>query len=65
MVRAKPTVPARLSFCERLGPVELLAHVVGDLLVEARLGVGELVGDGVGDALGEERRAVELEQRSP
>ncbi len=44
-----------LVVLQRLGAVELLAHVVGDFLVEARLGVGELVGDGVGDALGEER----------
>ena len=51
-----------LVVLQRLGAVELLAHVVGDRLVELRLGVGELVGDGVGDALGEERRAVELEQ---
>ena len=51
-----------LVVLERLGAVELLAHVVGDFLVEARLGVGELVGDRVGDALGEERPAVELEQ---
>ena len=47
---------------ERLGAVELLAHVVGDRLVELGLGLRELVGHGVGDALGEERRAVELEQ---
>ena len=45
-----------------LGPVELLADVVGDLLVEVGFGVGELVVDGVGDPLREERRAVELEQ---
>ena len=62
MVSAKPTVPARLSFCERLGAIELLAHIVGDFLVELRLGVGELVGDRVGDALREERRGVELQQ---
>ena len=51
-----------LVVLQRLGAVELLAHVVGDRLVELRLGVGELVGHGVGDALGEERRGVELEQ---
>ena len=44
------------------GPVELLADVVGDVLVERGLGVGERVVDGVGPALGEQRRAVELEQ---
>jgi hypothetical protein len=47
---------------ERLGAVELLAHVLGHFLVEARLGVRELVGHRVGDALREERPAVELEQ---
>ena len=51
-----------LVVLERLGPVELLAHVLGDVLVEPRLRVRELVRHGVGDALGEQRRAVELEQ---
>ena len=51
-----------LVVLQGLGAVELLAHVLGDGLVEGRLGVGELVGDRVGDALGEERGAVELEQ---
>ena len=45
-----------------LGAVELLAHILGDRLVERGLGVRELVGHRVGDALGEEGRAVELEQ---
>ena len=45
-----------------LGPVEFLADVVGDLLVEFGLGVGKGVIDRVGEALREERRAVELEQ---
>ena len=35
---------------QRLGPVELGAHVVGDRLVEAGLGRRQLVGDGGGDA---------------
>ena len=47
---------------KRLGAIELLAHVVGDFLVELRLGVGKLVRHGIGDALREKRRAVELEQ---
>ena len=51
-----------LVVLQRLRAVELLTHVLGDFLVEARLGVGELVGNRVGDALGEERPAVELEQ---
>ena len=51
-----------LVVLQGLGAVELLAHVLGDGLVERALGVRELVGDGVGDALGEERGAVELEQ---
>ena len=34
MVSAKPTVPGALVVLQRLGAVELLAHVVGDLLVE-------------------------------
>ena len=45
-----------------LGAVELLAHVVGHLGVEARFQVGQLVGHGIGAPFGEERRAVELEQ---
>ena len=45
-----------------LGPVELLADVVGDSLVEVGFGVGQVVADGVGMPLGEQRRAVELEQ---
>ena len=51
-----------LVVLQRLGAVELLAHVFGDRLVEVGLGIRELVGDGVGDPLREERRAVELEQ---
>ena len=47
---------------QRLGAVELLAHVVGDRLVEAGLGRRQLVGDRVGDALRKQRRAVEGEQ---
>ena len=54
--------PGALVILQRLGAVELLAHIVGHLAVELRLGSGELVGHGVGDALGEERRAIELEQ---
>ena len=50
--RARPLV-----VLQRLGPVELLPHVVRDFLVEPRLGVGELVGHRVGDALREQRRA--------
>ena len=49
-------------FVERLGPVELAPHVLGDRPVEAGLGLGELVGDRVGDALREQGPAVELEQ---
>jgi hypothetical protein len=48
-----------------LGAAPLLAHVVGDFLVEPRLGVRELVGHREGDPLGEERPAVELEQVLP
>ena len=51
-----------LVVLERLGTVELLAHIVGDRLVEVGLGLRELVRHGVGDALREQRRAVELEQ---
>ena len=47
---------------QRFGAVELLAHVIGDRLVEAGLGRRQLVGNGVGDALREQRRAVEGEQ---
>ena len=45
-----------------LGPVELLAHVRGDLRVKASLLGGQMVGDRIGDALREERCPVELEQ---
>ena len=45
-----------------LGAVELLADVVGDLLVELGLGVRQVVIDRVGKPLREQRRAVELEQ---
>ena len=51
-----------LVVLQRLGAVELLAHVFGHRLVERGLGVGELVGHGVGDALREQRRRVELQQ---
>ncbi len=44
-----------LVVLQGLGAVELLAHVLGDRLVERGLGVRELVGHRVGDALGEER----------
>jgi hypothetical protein len=51
-----------LVVLERLGAVELLADVLGDVPVEAGLRVREFVGDRVSDALWEERAAVELEQ---
>ena len=44
-----------LVVLQRLGAVELLTHVLGDFLVEPRLGVGELVWDRVGDPFGEKR----------
>ena len=47
---------------QRLGTVELLAHVVGDRLVEAGLRRRQLVGNRIRDALREQRRAVKLEQ---
>ena len=47
---------------QRLGAVELLAHVVGDRPVETGFRRRQLVGNGVGDTLREQRRAVELEQ---
>ena len=47
---------------QRIGPVEFLADVVGDALVQGCFGVGELVADGVCPPLGEQRRSVELEQ---
>ena len=47
---------------EALGAVHLLAHVVGDLGVERRLGAGQLIVDGVSATFGKQRRAVELEQ---
>jgi hypothetical protein len=49
-----------LVVLQRLGAVELLAHVLGDVLVQVRLRGRELVRHRVGDALREERRAVEL-----
>ena len=47
---------------KRLGPVELLAHILGHLRVQARLVIGKLVGHGIGDALGKKRGRVKLEQ---
>ena len=47
---------------QRLGPVEFLANVVGDLLVEFGFGIRQGVIDRVGPAFREQRRAVELEQ---
>ena len=47
---------------QRVGAVELLAHVVGDFAVKLRLGVRQLVGNGVGHPLGEERGGIELQQ---
>ena len=58
----EPDRAGALVVLERLGAVELAAHVLGHVAVEARLGVGELEGHGVGDALGEERAPVEPEQ---
>ena len=58
----KPDRTRSLVIGKRLGTIELLAHVVGDFLVEPRLGVRKLVRHGIGDALREERRSVELEQ---
>ena len=58
----EPDRARSLVIGERLGTIELLAHVVGDFLVEPRLGVRKLVRHGIGDALREKRRAVELEQ---
>ena len=51
-----------LVVLEGVGTIELLAHVLGDLSVEVRLGIGELVGHRVGDALGKEGPTVELEE---
>ena len=50
---------------QRLGAVELLADVIGDGLVELRLGVGELVGNRVRDALGKQRRRRRTSAGSP
>ena len=47
---------------QRLGAVELAAHVVGDLPVQAGLRLRETVRHAVGDALRKERPAVELAQ---
>src|SRR2546430_3709571 len=47
---------------ERVGAVELLAHVVGDLLVEVGLHWRERIIDRIGEALGEERLPIKLEQ---
>jgi hypothetical protein len=44
---------------EPVGAVHLLAHVLGDRLVQVLLAKGQLVGDRVGAALGEQRRALE------
>jgi hypothetical protein len=52
----------KITSLQRLGPVELLAHVIGDLTIQPRFGVGQLVGDRVGDPLGEQRLAVEPQQ---
>ena len=54
--------PGALVVLQRLGPVELLADVVGHFRIEASLGVGERIGNGVGDPLGEQGPSVELEQ---
>ena len=51
-----------LLVVERFGAIELLADVLRDFLVEARLRVREPVRDSVGEALGEQRRTVELQQ---
>ena len=51
-----------LGVDERLGPVELLAHVVGHGRVEAGFRLGERVRHRVGDALRKQRLAVELQQ---
>ena len=48
--------------CQRLGAVEFLADVIGDVLVQFGFGVGECVAGGGGAAFGEQRCAVELEQ---
>jgi hypothetical protein len=46
---------------QRLGAVELLAHIFRDRLVERRLGIGELVGHGIGKALGKQMRRIKFE----
>src|SRR5690606_24251466 len=51
-----------LVILQRLRAAPLLADVVRDALIEARLRLGKLIWHGVCDALGEERCAVELEQ---
>ena len=55
--RARP-----LGVGERLGAIELLAHVVGDGRIEVSFCVGEPVRHGVGDSLRKQRPAVELQQ---
>ena len=45
-----------------LGPVEFLADVIGDLLVEVGFGIGQVIVHRVGDPLGEQWGAVELEE---
>ena len=55
--RARP-----LGVGERLGAIELLAHVVGDGRVEVGFRGGEPVRHGVGDPLRKQRLAVELQQ---